>query len=129
METINGYSINDKSRLQAEIENFRRKRNTCLGVGITMSVISIIAVIIVVAVLFNQTFEYAQQAASSGHGSVSEAEIYAQFGGTVALIYLFAITESIGNIVALAGGIPNHVKMANRRKTLQRLKNIEQSID
>ena len=129
METINGYSINDKSRLQAEIENFRRKRNTCLGVGITMSVISIIAVIIVVAVLFNQTFEYAQQAASSGHGSVSEAEIYAQFGGTVALIYLFAITESIGNIVALAGGIPNHVKMANRRKTLQRLKNIEQSLD
>ena len=125
METINGYSINDKSRLQAEIESFRRKRNTCLGVGITMSVISIIAVIIVVAVLFNQTFEYAQQAASSGRGSVSETEVYAQFGGIIALIYLFFITEGIGNVVALAGGIPNHVKMANRRKTLQRLKNIE----
>ncbi len=129
METINGYSINDKSRLQAEIENFRRKRNTCLGVGITMSVISIIAIIVAAVMLFNQTFEYAQQAASSGRGSISESEIYAQFGGTVALIYLFVITESIGNIVALAGGIPNHVKMANRRKTLQRLKNIEQSID
>ena len=129
METINGYSINDKSRLQAEIENFRRKRNTCLGVGITMSVISIIAVIVVVAILFNQTMEYAQQAASSGRGSVSESEIYAQFGGIIALIYLFGITESIGNIVALAGGIPNHVKMANRRRTLQRLKSIEQSLD
>ena len=90
-----------------------------------MSVISIIAVIVVVAILFNQTFEYAQQAASSGRGSVSESEIYAQFGGIIALIYLFGITESIGNIVALAGGIPNHVKMANRRRTLQRLKNIE----
>lgn len=129
METINGYSINDKSRLQAEIESFRRKRNTCLGVGITMSVISIIAIIIVFVVLFNQTFEYAQQAASSGRGSVSETEVYAQFGGIIALIYLFFITEGIGNVVALAGGIPNHVKMANRRKTLQRLKNIEQSID
>lgn len=125
METINGYSINDKSRLQAEIESFRRKRNTCLGVGITMSVISIIAIIIVFVVLFNQTFEYAQQAASSGRGSVSETEVYAQFGGIIALIYLFFITEGIGNVVALAGGIPNHVKMANRRKTLQRLKNIE----
>ena len=124
METINGYSVNDKSRLQAEIESFRRKRNTALGVGITMSVIAIIAVIIVVAVLFNQAYEYAQAAAEHG-GSVSEAEIMAQFGGTIALIYLFAFMETAGNIIALAGGISNHVKMANRRRTLERLRNLE----
>ena len=47
METINGYSVNDKSRLQAEIENFRRKRNTSLGVGISLSVIAIIAIILI----------------------------------------------------------------------------------
>ena len=125
METINGYSINDKSRLQAEIENFRRKRNTCLGVGITMSVISIIAIIIVFVVLFNQTFEYAQQAASSGRDSVSENELYSVFMGQIALIYLFGFVETAGNIIALAGGISNHVKMANRRRTLERLRNLE----
>lgn len=121
METIDGYSVNDKSRLQAEIEQFRRKRNTALGVGISMSAIAIIAIIIVVAILVNQTYEYALQQSSP----VTETEIIAKFAGTIALIYLFAFVETAGNIIALAGGISNHVKMANRRRTLERLRNLE----
>lgn len=120
METINGYSVNDKSRLQAEIEQFRRKRNTALGVGISMSAIAIVAIIIVATILVNQAYEYAQS-----HGSVSESELYSAFMGQIALIYLFGFVETAGNIIALAGGISNHVKMANRRRTLERLKNLE----
>lgn len=125
METINGYSVNDKSRLQAEIENFRKKRNTALGVGITMSVVAIIAIIVIVAILMSQAYEYGKELAEQGRRSVSESEIMNHFAGQVALIYLFAFVETAGNIVALAGGISNHVKMANRRRTLERLKSLE----
>ena len=120
METINGYSVNDKSRLQAEIEQFRRKRNTSLGVGISLSVIAIIGIIVVAAMLVNQMYEYAQS-----HGSVSESELYSAFMGQIALIYLFSFVETADNIIALADGISNHVKMANRRRTLERLRNLE----
>ena len=125
METINGYSVNDKSRLQAEIESFRKKRNTALGVGITMSVVAIVAIIIIVVALVSQVYDYAAEAASSHGGSISESEIMTKFAGQIALIYLFAFVETAGNIIALAGGISNHVKMANRRRTLERLRNLE----
>ena len=125
METINGYSVNDKSRLQAEIDSFRRKRNTALGVGITMSVVAIVAIIIIVVALMSQVYDYAAEAASGPGGSISESEIMTKFAGQIALIYLFAFVETAGNIIALAGGISNHVKMANRRRTLERLRNLE----
>ena len=125
METINGYSVNDKSRLQAEIDSFRRKRNTALGVGITMSVVAIVAIIIIVVALMSQVYDYAAEAASGPGGSISENEIMTKFAGQLALIYLFAFVETAGNIIALEGGISTHVKMANRRRTLERLRNLE----
>ena len=79
-----------------------------------------IGIIIIAAMLVNQMYEYAQS-----HGSVSESELYSAFMGQIALIYLFGFVETAGNIIALAGGISNHVKMANRRRTLERLRNLE----
>ena len=128
METINGYSINDKSRLQAEIEQFRKKRNTALAVGITLTVIAIMGVIIVAVVMVNQAYEIARDASNSGH-PISAEEAMGQLYGLVALMYLFGFMEPVGNVIALAGGISNHVKMKNRMNTLQRLKNIEPAIE
>lgn len=124
METINGYSVNDKSRLQAEIEQFRKKRNTSLGVGITMSVIAIIAIIVCAALMTQQMMAIAEDAASH-HETLTESELISQVLGFYLLIVLFGFVETTGNIVALAGGISNHVKMANRRRTLERLRSLE----
>ena len=128
METINGYSINDKSRLQAEIEQFRKKRNTALAVGITLTVVAILGIIIVAVTMGYQAYEIASEANNSGH-PISAEEAMGQLYGLVALIYLFGFMEPVGNAIALAGGISNHVKMKNRMNTLQRLKNIEPAIE
>ena len=128
METINGYSINDKSRLQAEIEQFRKKRNTALAVGITLTVIAIMGIIIVAVIMGYQAYEIASDARNSGH-PISAEEAMGQLYGLVALMYLFGFMEPVGNVIALAGGISNHVKMKNRMNTLQRLKNIEPAIE
>ncbi len=128
METINGYSINDKSRLQAEIEQFRKKRNTALAVGITLTVVAILGIIIVAVIMGCQAYEIARDANNSGH-PISAEEAMSQLYGLVALMYLFGFMEPVGNVIALAGGISNHVKMKNRMNTLQRLKNIEPAIE
>lgn len=128
METINGYSINDKSRLQAEIEQFRKKRNTALAVGITLTVVAILGIIIVAVTMGYQAYEIAREANNSGR-PISREDAMGQLTGLVALMYLFVFMEPVGNAIALAGGISNHVKMKNRMNTLQRLKNIEPAIE
>ena len=121
METINGYSINDKSRLEAEMASFKHKRNTSLAVGITLFAVSIIAIIVVVMLMVNKAMEMAE----SGSGSYSYEDVMRQSYGLTAIIYVLAFTSTIGEIIAAAGGISNHIKYANRRKTLQRLNNLE----
>ena len=125
METINGYSINDKSRLEAEMANFKHKRNTSLAVGITLFAVSIIAIIVVVMLMVNKAIEMAE----SCSGSYSYEDVMRQSYGLTAIIYVLAFTSTIGEIIAAAGGISNHVKYANRRKTLQRLKEIEPNVE
>ena len=125
METINGYSINDKSRLEAEMTNFKHKRNTSLAVGITLFAVSIIAIIVVVMLMLNKAMEMAE----SGSGSYSYEDVMRQSYGLTAIIYVLAFTSTIGEIIAAAGGISNHIKFANRRKTLQRLKEIEPNVE
>ena len=123
METINGYSINDKSRLEAEMANFKHKRNTSLAVGITLFAVSLIAIFIIIGIMMTDVMAMAEQSGSGS--SYTYDEIMTKYSGFVALIYLFGFVNMAGEIVAAAGGISNHVKFANRRKTLQRLREME----
>ena len=121
METINGYSINDKSRLEAEMANFKHKRNTSLAVGITLFAAAIIGVFVIVGIMMSEVITMAESTGTS----YTYEEIMAKYTGLMMLIYLLAFIATAGEIIAAAGGISNHVKFANRRKTLQRLREME----
>ena len=129
METINGYSINDKARLEAEMANFKHKRNTSLAVGITLFVVAIIAIFVIVGIMMADTMKMAEAAGSSSGASYTYEEIMNKYAGLMVLIYLLAFAATAGEIIAAAGGISNHIKFANRRKTLQRLKEIEPNVE
>lgn len=129
METINGYSINDKARLEAEMANFKHKRNTSLAVGITLFAVAIVAIFVVVGIMMADTMQMAEAAGSSSGASYTYEEIMSKYAGLMVLIYLLAFAATAGEIIAAAGGISNHIKFANRRKTLQRLKEIEPNVE
>ena len=129
METINGYSINDKARLEAEMTNFKHKRNTSLAVGITLFAVAIVAIFVVVGIMMADTMNMAEAAGSSSGASYTYEEIMNKYAGLMVLIYLLAFAATAGEIIAAAGGISNHIKFANRRKTLQRLKEIEPNVE
>lgn len=121
METINGYSINDKARLEAEMESFKHKRNTSLAVGITLFAVSLVAIFVIIGIMMNDAMSLAESSGSS----VTYDELMAKYAGFMVLIYVLAFAATAGEIIAAAGGISNHIKFANRRKTLQRLKEME----
>ena len=129
METINGYSINDKARLEAEMSNFKHKRNTSLAVGITLFAVAIVAIFVIVVIMTADAMKMAESAGSSSGASYTYEEIMSKYSGFMVLIYLLAFAATAGEIIAAAGGISNHIKFANRRKTLQRLKEIEPNVE
>ena len=67
----------------------------------------------------------AMSLAESSGSSVTYDELMAKYAGFMLLIYVLAFANLAGEIIAAAGGISNHIKFANRRKTLQRLKEME----
>ena len=123
METVNGYTINDKQKLQAEIESFRKKKNTCIIVGVIIAAISIIIMIVIASTVLAQA--NTMMANPGAYDSADVEELKKKAAVAKLVISFLGFGEGAGNIIAIAGGVSNGVKMKNRQNTLRRLETLE----
>ena len=123
METVNGYTINDKQKLQAEIESFRKKKNTCIIVGVIIAAISIIIMIVIASTVLAQA--NTMMANPGAYDSADVDELKKKAAVAKLIISFLGFGEGAGNIIAIAGGVSNGVKMKNRQNTLRRLETLE----
>lgn len=123
METVNGYTINDKQKLQAEIESFRKKKNICIIVGVIIAAISIIIMIVIASTVIAQANTMMEN--PSAYNSADVDELQKKAAVAKLAISFLGFGEAAGNIISIAGGVTNGVKMKNRQNTLRRLETLE----
>ena len=122
---ILGYSVKDISYLEGKAEEFKRKRNICIIIGVTIAAIAIIGGIFAVYYMLRYNFDMINSSLTYAERN----ELARKAALWEVVLSLFGVVEAGGDALALSGGITNHIKGKRRLEIARQLKALKREMD